>query len=309
MNDFTEASEHISQDLETIGDYIRWVASQFSLADLYFGHGTDNPWDEAAALVFHVIDFPSDFPQSVYEFRLSRHERKHIIALAKQRIETRQPLAYVTGESYFCGMPFYVNEHVLVPRSPIAELIESEFSPWLTVEPERILDLCTGSGCIGIAAALAFPEAKVDCSDISSEALAVAQRNCERHEVGEQVSLIQSDVFDAIGEATYDIIVSNPPYVDAEDMANLPEEYRTEPELALAAGDDGLIIVDRILKQAGKYLRDNGILICEVGNSDYALIERFPDVPFVWLEFERGGDGVFLLTGKDLHEHFGDASA
>ena len=305
MNSQAQDNASVCDDLETIGDYIRWVASQFSRANLYFGHGTDNPWDEAAALVFFVIDFPSDFPQSIYDFRLSKEERQRVVELSSKRIETRQPLAYITGEGYFCGFPFYVNEHVLVPRSPIAELIEAEFSPWLTAEPKRILDLCTDSGCIGIASALAFPDAKVDCSDISREALSIAEKNRQRHQVNDQVTLIESDIFAAFKNEVYDIIVTNPPYVDAEDMAALPEEFRTEPALALAAGEDGLQIVDQILKDAGRFLSEEGVLICEVGNSEPALVERYPSVPFVWLEFERGGDGVFLLTAQALREHFG----
>ncbi len=287
-------------ELRTLRDLIRWGASRFGEAGLYFGHGTDNALDEAAWLVLHALDLPLDLADAYRDCRLTREERERVVALLRQRIETRQPAAYLTGEAWFCGLPFHVDESVLTPRSPIAELIEARFSPWLANAPARILDLCCGSGCIGIACAVVFPEAQVDMSDISPAALDVARRNIGRHGVGDRVTVIESDVFSAIPAATYDLIVSNPPYVDARDMAALPDEYRAEPALALAAGDDGLDIVRQILAGAADYLADDGVLVVEVGNSAQALCEAYPQTPFLWLDFERGGHGVFLLEKKDL---------
>ncbi|WP_020146416.1 50S ribosomal protein L3 N(5)-glutamine methyltransferase [Thioalkalivibrio sp. ALJ15] len=288
--------------LRTLRDFIRFGASQFRAAGLSFGHGTDNAFDEAAWLVLHTLHLPLDLPESWWSSNLSEAERTRVIAVLRTRIETRKPAAYLTGEAWFAGLPFFVDEHVLVPRSPLAELIAVGFEPWIEADSvERVLDLCTGGGCIGIATALALPQAQVDLSDVSEPALAVAVRNIERHDVGDRVQIRHSDVFDALGpEDRYDLIVSNPPYVDARDMAELPQEYRHEPELGLAAGSDGLDIVRRILADARRHLTEDGALIVEVGNSQPAVEEAFPDLPLIWLEFESGGHGVFLAYARDL---------
>jgi ribosomal protein L3 glutamine methyltransferase len=296
----------IQNDLQTIRDYLRYAMSRFHEAGLYYGHGTDNAWDEALALVLHTLHLPHHVDPTMLDANLTQDERKKLIELINQRVNHRIPVPYLTHEAWYAGLPFYVDERVLVPRSPIAELIQNHFQPW--VEPEdvtRILDLCTGSGCIAIACAKAFPDASIDASDISSDALAVAKINVLKHGVEEQVTLHESDLLDGLANQQYDIIVSNPPYVDAEDMATLPNEYLHEPKHALAAGEDGLVFAERILKDAKKHLKPNGVLIVEVGNSEYALADKYPEIPFTWLEFEHGGGGVFLLTAEQLNEFTG----
>lgn len=307
-------STSITDELITIRDFLRLAVSRFNESDVHCGHGTDSLWDEAVYLVFHGAHLPMDSDQRVLDARLTHDEKKHILNLIEKRSQNKVPLAYLTNEAWFCGLPFYVDERVLIPRSPIAELIEQGFQPWINqamgygswlgdeAPVSRILDLCTGSGCIGIACAMAFPDAQVDVTDISPDALDVAQMNVNKHGVTDQVFVIESDLFEALGNERYDIIVSNPPYVDADEMDALPSEYHHEPELGLAAGVDGLDIVKRILKKAGDHLTENGILIVEVGASEDALVEQYPDVPFTWLEFERGGSGVFLLTAQQIRE-------
>ncbi|AHE99037.1 50S ribosomal protein L3 N(5)-glutamine methyltransferase [Thioalkalivibrio paradoxus] len=289
-------------DLRSIRDFIRFGASQFRAAGLTFGHGTDNAFDEAAWLVLHSLALPLDLPESWWDSRLTPSERLRVEAVLRERVNSRRPAAYITREAWFMGMPFYVDERVLVPRSPIAELIAAGFSPWL--EPDRVrrvLDLCAGSGCIGLAAAAVLPEAEVWLSDLSRDALAVARENVRRHGLEARTRLVQSDVFSALEEGIgFDLIVSNPPYVDAAEMAALAPEYRQEPALGLAAGADGLDIVRRILAGARSRLHPGGVLIVEVGNSQPALEAAFPDLPFTWLEFEGGGEGVFLLTHDQL---------
>lgn len=288
-------------ELRTIRDFIRWAVSRFNEAGLFFGHGTDNAWDDAIALILHTLHLPHDINPLVLDAHLTPSECDALLKIIQRRVQERIPVPYLTHEAWFAGMPFYVDERVLVPRSPIAELIENQFQPW--VHPHSvydILDLCTGSGCIAIACAHAFPEANVDASDVSADALAVAKINILRHEVEEQVSLYQSNLFESLPPKTYDIIVSNPPYVDAEEMALLPEEFLHEPRLGLAGGAEGIDFVKRILLQSYRYLNPEGILIVEVGNSEHALMDRFPEIPFMWLEFQRGGGGVFMLTAKQL---------
>ena len=294
--------------LTTITDLIRWAASRFSEAGLCFGHGTDNAIDEAAALVLHTLHLPSDLHPNWLQSHVTEQEREQVLALIARRLDERLPLPYLTGEAWFAGLRFRVTPDVLIPRSPLAELIEQGFTPWL--DPGRLrhaLDLCCGSGCIGIATALYHPECEVDVVDISPQALEICRENIQLHHVDEGVKAIQSDLFSALTPKTYDLIVSNPPYVGAEEMAGLPAEYRHEPNLALEAQEDGLAVVRRILRQAGEFLAPDGVLIVEVGNSAPLLQKTFPDVPFVWLDFERGGEGVFQLSAQDLAqyaEHF-----
>lgn len=287
-------------DLKTVRDYLRYASSRFAASELFFGHGTDNVWDEAVQLVMRSLHLPLENNTLFLDARLTIEERQLILDRLERRINQRVPLAYLLGEAWFMGLPFQVDERVLVPRSPLGELIQSGVQPWLGSHPvERILDLCTGSGCIGIAAATVFDEAEVELSDISTDALAVAESNIAMHEVSGRVRALQSDVFDQI-DGRYDLILSNPPYVDAEDMASMPDEFRHEPELGLAAGGDGLDIAHRILAQASDHLNPGGLLVVEVGNSWVALQEAYPDLAFTWLEFEHGGEGVFLLTAEDL---------
>ncbi|WP_144821886.1 50S ribosomal protein L3 N(5)-glutamine methyltransferase [Marinobacter piscensis] len=290
-------------DLHTVRDYLRYASSQFAASPVFFGHGTDNVWDEAVYLVIRSLHLPVDNNAVFLDARLTRAERQLVYERIRRRIDERMPLAYLLGEAWFMGMPFHVDERVLVPRSPIAELIENGFQPWLGDKPvERILDLCTGSGCIGIGAASVFEDASVDLSDVSPEALAVAESNIDLHELRGRVRTVQSDVFSHI-RGRYDIIVSNPPYVDAEDLGDMPEEFHHEPALGLAAGNDGLDIAHRIIAKAADHLTPGGLLVVEMGNSWVALDEAYPELPFIWLEFANGGDGVFALTEQDLREY------
>ncbi|MEA1065587.1 50S ribosomal protein L3 N(5)-glutamine methyltransferase [Erwinia sp. HR93] len=294
-------------ELHTIQDMLRWAVSRFSAANIWYGHGTDNPWDEAVQLVLPSLYLPLDIPEDMRSARLTPSERHRIVERVIRRVNERIPVAYLTNKAWFCGHEFYVDERVLVPRSPIGELINQHFAGLISGEPRHILDMCTGSGCIAIACAYAFPNAEVDAVDISADALAVAEQNIEEHGLLQQVTPIRSDLFRALPQVQYDLIVTNPPYVDAEDMDDLPGEYHFEPELGLAAGRDGLKLARRILACAPDYLSEQGVLICEVGNSMVHLIEQYPQVPFTWLEFEHGGDGVFMLTREQLiaaQEHF-----
>lgn len=291
-------------ELKTIRDFIRYATSQFNKAGIYYGHGTDNAWDEAVALVLHTANLKHDVNHAVLDANLISEERSKLFELIDKRANDRVPVPYLTNEAWFLEQPFYVDERVLIPRSPIAELIENQFAPFIEEDQvQAVLDLCTGSSCIAIGCAQAFPEASVDASDISSEALIVANINVLKHHVEDRVTLHQSDLFTNLPQKKYDIIVSNPPYVSLEEMAALPNEYKHEPALGLAAGTDGLDLAKRILRDALHYLQPHGILVVEVGNSEVALAEQYPDVPFTWLEFERGGGGVFLLTAEQLAEH------
>ncbi|GGY71054.1 50S ribosomal protein L3 glutamine methyltransferase [Cellvibrio zantedeschiae] len=294
----------LCDELLTLRDFIRWGASEFTAAKLYFGHGTDNAWDEAEQLVLHAVHLTPPLSNEWLSSRLTRVERERVLENLLRRIEERIPAAYITGQAWFAGLPFIVDERVLVPRSPIGELIQKQFSPWLTSEPAQILDLCTGSGCIGIACAYAFPEAEVQLSDISFDALAVAEENIQQHDLEDRVFAMQSDLFANLAGQKFDLIVSNPPYVNAEDLASMPAEYHAEPEVGLGSGDDGLDFTRRLLKEAANYLTDEGVLIVEVGNSWVALEAAFPELPFTWIEFERGGHGVFMLRKQDLQSAF-----
>ena len=291
-------------ELSSILDFIRWGASQFRAAELSFAHGMASALDEASYLVLHTLHLPVDTPELYFASKLTQVEKQKVMDILERRIIERKPAAYLTHEAWFAGLPFYVDERVLVPRSPIAELIEKQFYPWIDeTQVAHILDLCTGSGCIGIACAYAFPQAEVDLSDISTDAITVAKINIERHGVSAQVQALESDLFTKLSGKRYDLIVSNPPYVDAAEIAEMSSEFQHEPLLGLAAGIDGLDTVHQILTTAREHLTDHGILVVEVGNSQFALIEAYPTVAFQWLEFERGGDGIFLLTARQLDEY------
>ena len=290
--------------IKSIRDMINWCANKFEQNGIFLGHGTDNAHDEALALVLHVIGKDYSIAESYLDSEISDAEKKQAAELAGLRIETRKPLAYLTGLAYFAGLEFMVNEQVLVPRSPIAELIESAYFPW--VEPanvQSILDLCTGSGCIGIASAYALPQAKVVLSDISADAIEVARKNIHKHQLDSRVSVIQSDIFDNIPAQKFDLIVSNPPYVSEAEYQELPAEYLNEPKLGLTSGPDGMDLVARILNQAAAFLSTSGIIIIEVGASAELLMQRYPQVPFNWIEFEYGGDGVFTLSKQELEQY------
>jgi len=290
-------------ELNSVIDFIRWGASRFVEAKLYYGHGTNNAIDDSMALVLHALHLPFGMSSELFSAHLTRPEKQTVLALFERRINQRIPVPYLTHEAIFAGLSFYVDERVLVPRSPIAELIEQNFAPWVDADKiEHVLDLCTGSGCIAIACATALPYAQVDASDISTDALAVADINIQRHQLDGRVQAHQADLFNGLPSQRYDLIVSNPPYVDAEDMSSLPEEFHHEPKLGLASGEDGLDACMQILNEAGNWLTDDGVLIVEVGNSAHALAMRLPEVPFLWLEFERGGDGVFLLTANQINQ-------
>jgi ribosomal protein L3 glutamine methyltransferase len=290
--------------LSTIRDYIRWAASRFTEAEVCFGHGTTTALDEAAALVLHTVHQPYNLVDAYLESILTLGERHAVVEMIDRRVNERIPAAYLTHEAIFSGLAFYVDERVLVPRSPIAELIEQRFSPWVDEEQvERILDLCTGSGCIAIACAYAFSSADVDAVDLSEDALAVADLNVAKHNMDDAVKLYRSDLFKELPETRYDIIVSNPPYVCLEEWEQLPAEFRAEPDIGFKGGHTGLDIVLRILVDADRYLAEQGILVVEVGSSAETLQSAFPDVPFYWLSFERGGDGVFLLTAEQVSQY------
>lgn len=292
-------------ELKTVGDWIRFAASQMGSYQVFHGHGFDSAWDEAVFLVFRALHLDWDVPPQVMTGRLLHDERSRLWGLIARRCVERMPTAYLLEESWFFGEPFRVTPDVLIPRSPIAELIEARFEPWLSGEPGSILDLCTGSGCIGIASARAFPRARVHLSDISEAAVRLAVENVDDKDLGWQVSVFQSDLFESLEGEVYDLILSNPPYVDTEDLESMPAEFHHEPRLGLAAGDDGLDIVRRILTEAPRYLSRDGLLVCEVGNSAAALMEAFPGLALEWPEFESGGHGVFVVEAEVLRSWAG----
>jgi ribosomal protein L3 glutamine methyltransferase len=294
----------------TVRKLIERGARRLDRARVFFGHGTDNAWDDAAALVWHALRLSEKPTPRTYEKEISLKGRLSVEALIERRIQERIPAVYLTGKTWFAGLPFNVDPRVLIPRSPIAELIEQHFTPW--IEParvKRILDIGTGSGCIAIACAVAFPKAKVDGADISAEALDVAGSNVRLHKLARRVRLVKSNHFSELAGKTYDIIVSNPPYVGAREMKSLPPEYSHEPRMALAAGSSGLDSVRVILSEAGRHLKPEGLLVVEVGNSETAVRRAFPKLPFTWLDFERGGGGVFLLTAEQLTRNGAPARA
>ena len=274
---------------------------RFREADLCYGHGTDNPLDEAAFLVLGALELPFDTEDERLDEQLDQQRLSLIQDLLERRVRERVPVAYLINCAWFCGFSFYVDNRVLIPRSPIAELIEERFSPWMPeVTQPAILDIGTGSGCIAIACAYAFPDARVDAVDLDAGALAVAAGNIERHGMEDRIRLIRSDLFDQLGDRCYDLIISNPPYVGTGGMDNLPMEYSHEPVAALCGGADGLEVIRRIMERAGAHMNAHGLLVVEVGAAQGEVSVTFPDLPFLWLDFERGGEGVFLLSAEDL---------
>lgn len=314
-----EATRH----LDSIRDFIRFGVTALRSHEVHLGQGTEDFFAESAALVLQSLSLEWSADEQILDAKLLPSEKQKIIEVLEKRINERTPLGYLLNLAYFAGQPYYVDERVLIPRSPVAELIENQFSPFFSnglsraqggvnqlphtdhpIEPLRMLDLCTGSGCIAIALAYAFPDATVDAIDISRDALEVAAINVEHHNKDDQVSLIESDLLAKIPhQQQYDLLISNPPYVDSADMADLPEEFLHEPELALAAGRDGLDLVRHILAQAADYLSEHGLLVVEVGNSEWALRQAFPKVKFHWLHFNKGGAGVFALTAQECRQH------
>jgi ribosomal protein L3 glutamine methyltransferase len=299
MEPFDTAQAHLS----TLRDLLRFTVSQFNAAPLVFGHGSDNAYDEAAYLLLHALHLPSNTLENFLDARLLPGEVSAVMALLQRRIHDRVPAAYLTREAFLGDFRFYVDERVIIPRSFIAELLHEHLQPWVE-DPDRIgrvLDLCTGSGCLAILAAAAFPQAAVDAVDLSPDALAVARINVEEYGLQDRLQLIQSDLFDQV-EGRYDLIISNPPYVRADSMQVLPEEYRQEPEMALASGPDGLLHVRRILASAADHLNPGGILVVEIGHNRDALEAAFPHLPFTWLDTASGDEFVFLLAKEDLEK-------
>ncbi len=289
-------------DLVTVRDWLRWGASRFREAKLFFGHGCDNAHDEAAWLILHALHLPPDCLDPYLDARLTRHERLVVLELLQRRIARRLPAAYLTREAWQAGFKFYVDERVLIPRSYFADLLLDGFSPWIQA-PESIqsaLDLCTGSGCLAILMAHTFPNARIDATDISKEALEVARRNVAEYDLEDRIRLLQGDLFGALGSRKYDLIISNPPYVTAQAMRELPPEYRHEPAVALAAGEDGLDVVRRILAGAKRHLRAGGLLAIEVGHNKKIVEAAFPQLPLTWVDTDSGEGKIFLLHREDL---------
>ncbi|MGB5292779.1 MAG: 50S ribosomal protein L3 N(5)-glutamine methyltransferase [Lysobacterales bacterium] len=287
--------------MQTAESWLEYCAGEMKRTGLFFGHGTNNANDEAAWMLLHILKAPLDGSFDQWDIVLTTAQQDKLQKLLARRIDERCPLAYLTGEARFCGLDFIVSPQVLIPRSPVAELIVEQFSPWVKLgEGSRVLDMCTGGGCIAIAMAVYMPGCKVDAVDISPDALDIASQNVERHAVGERVRLVESDLFSALDDSSYDMIVSNPPYVSAGVFEKLPAEYLAEPSTGLVCGEDGLDIVLKIMDAAPQYLKQQGILIMEVGESAETLQEILPRVPFFWLDFEQGGDGVFMLEYDQL---------
>ncbi len=301
----------IPDSAKSLREIILWAEKILDKQDIYFGHGTDNALDEAAYLISYCADLPADFGDDKLEIILSDKQRLKVADAMFERIENKIPVAYITGKAWFFGLEFEVNEHVLVPRSPLAELIAEHFSPWFDNElwatrndrPLDILDMCTGSGCIAIACATAFENASVDAVDISPEALKIAEKNIAKHNLQTRVHAICSDMFSDLAQKKYDIIISNPPYVSREEINALPDEYHKEPDMGLFADNNGLQFAITLLKNASKFLSDEGIIVIEVGNSEQALQKYYPDIAFTWLEFERGGQGVLLLDAAQIRQY------
>ncbi|QPF36919.1 50S ribosomal protein L3 N(5)-glutamine methyltransferase [Acinetobacter sp. TTH0-4] len=326
MDQLTISPEHLqeaAENLNTIRDFIRFGVSALRQYDAHLGQGTEDFFAESSALVLQTLALDWNANPEILDAKLLPSEKAEFISLLERRINEKVPTSYLLNLAYFCDNPYYVDERVLIPRSPIAELINQRFAPYCLDEngqmreaqnnlpenpqpkmPRRILDMCTGSGCIAIALSYAFPESEVDATDISKEALEVASINAEHHNMQYQVALMESDLFAKIpAENQYDLIVSNPPYVDAEDMADLPAEFLHEPELALAAGQDGLDLVRKMLAQAADYLTEDGLIVIEVGNSEWAMKQNFNTIDFHWLTFQKGGSGIFALTAAQCRQY------
>jgi len=298
-----QVEDQIKAELETVGDCVRWAQTCFEEAELHYGHGTDNAWDEALHLIFGSLQLEWSSDPSILDCRLSDAEKTAVLRNVQRRVDERIPVPYLTGRAWFAGLEFRIDRRAIIPRSPIAELLEREFAPWYAgAGIERVLDLCCGSGCIGLAIAAWLPDTHVDLADIDEDALALARENCELLELQDRVDIIQSDLFAGLRGRQYDLIVTNPPYVDDEDLAAMPPEYAFEPALALGSGRDGLAAIRQILAGAVHHLSADGLLVGEVGNSWEALEQAFPTVPFTWIELERGGHGVFVLTAQELAE-------
>ena len=291
-------------ETSTVAAMLEYGRTTFESQGIHFGHGTICAWDEAVCLLSFALDLPPSPERSVLTRVLSMDEQRTIKALFLRRVNERIPAPYLTGQAWFCGLPFIVDQRVIIPRSPIGALIADRFEPWLITQPGQVLDLCTGGGCIGIACAYAFEDAQVVLTDISADAIAVATMNIAGHDAGDRVRALVSDLFAGLDpDLRFDLIVSNPPYVDLDDLASMPEEYQYEPALALASGNDGLDFTRRLLREAEQHLTQNGVLVVEVGNSSVALGQAFPMVPFVWLDFDEGDGGVFVLSREELVEH------
>jgi ribosomal protein L3 glutamine methyltransferase len=289
-------------ELITVRDYLRYAVSRFNAAGLFFGHGSDNAWDEAVYLTLHTLNLPLDRLEPFLDARLLPHEREALLDIYHRRCQDRVPAAYLTHEAWLGEHRFYVDDRVIVPRSFIAELLDEQLAPWID-DPwaiESALDLCTGSGCLAILMAEAFPAADVDAVDLSADALAVARRNVNDYGLDERIHLIQSDLLDGLDGRRYDLIVCNPPYVTADSMATLPAEYRHEPEMALAAGADGLDIVRRLLAAAPGHLTDNGLLFVEVGHNADIVEAAFPDLPLTWVDAPSGEGKIFMLAREAM---------
>jgi ribosomal protein L3 glutamine methyltransferase len=292
----------LTEELFTIRDWLRFTVSRFEEAGIFFGHGTDNAYDEAVWLIMSALHLPLDTVDNFLDAVITTSERKHLAHLIERRIVDRTPTAYLLREAWLKGYKFYVDERVIVPRSFIAELLEHSLSPWVEFPEmvEDVADICTGSGCLGVLLADAFPAAHVDVVDISPDAIAVCNINIGNYHLQDRITAIQSDMFAALAGKTYDVIISNPPYVDAPSMATLPQEYRNEPQIALGSGDAGLDHTHTLIREAPKHLKDGGLLVVEIGHNRDALLEAYPQLPFTWLEVESGNEFVFLLTREQL---------
>jgi ribosomal protein L3 glutamine methyltransferase len=290
------------KSLQTIGEMIKFAAGEFKRSQIFFGHGTDNEWDEAVYLVLFSLGLEQHLTDVVLNRNISDKEQQLVLAIIEKRIADRIPSAYLTKEAYFAGFKFYVDQRTLIPRSPIADLILNKFNPWIIEEKVRdVLEIGTGSGCIAISCAYLFPRARISATDIDTDALRVAQLNCAKHRVKSRVKLICSDLFSNISSTQrYDIIISNPPYVGEKEFKKLPREYSHEPKLALLAGSKGYELIVRILAEAAKYLKPQGLLIIEMGNSAHRIARKYPQLPFVWLDFEHGDSEVLLITREQL---------
>ncbi len=300
MDDSNTSSEHPT----TVGQALQYCHEALANSDVTFGHGTDNPWDEAVQLVLSVADLPLDADDGVLPHPLDDDAFARMQALLRRRTTEHLPLPYLLGRAWFAGLEFRCDQRAIIPRSPIAELIQRDFQRWYSgPEPRRLLDLCCGGGCIGLAAAHYFPQMEVDLLDIDAAALDLARENVAQLGLGNRVRVLQSNLFDALGDERYDLIISNPPYVDALDLASMPAEFHHEPELALGSGADGLDLARLILAEAPNFLKESGLLIVEVGNSWVALEEAYPRLPFTWVEFEHGGHGVFALSAGELRDY------